>query len=89
MMRVYRGLIHKDDDSDYGLSFVEFPGCVSACENLAECGRAATEALELHIQGMVEDGDAIPEPIDLDAFEHARRESDAFAVFAVRVHIPG
>jgi hypothetical protein len=29
-MRYYVGLLHKDADSDYGVSFPDFPGCITA-----------------------------------------------------------
>ena len=65
-MSNYIGLIHRDDDSDYGVSFPDFPGCVSAGVNLDEARAGAEEALALHIEGMIEDGDAIPEPTSLE-----------------------
>ena len=65
-MSNYIGLIHKDADSDYGVSFPDFPGCVSAGVTLDEARAGAEEALALHIEGMVEDGEAIPEPTLLE-----------------------
>jgi predicted RNase H-like HicB family nuclease len=65
-MSNYIGLIHKDADSDYGVSFPDFPGCVSAGVTLDEARAGAEEALALHIEGMVEDGEAIPEPTSLE-----------------------
>ena len=65
-MANYIGLIHKDANSDYGVSFPDFPGCVSAGTTLDEARAGAEEALALHIEGMIEDGEAIPEPTSLD-----------------------
>lgn len=65
-MANYIGLIHKDPDSDYGVSFPDFPGCVSAGVTLDEARAGAEETLGLHIEGMLEDGDAIPEPTSLE-----------------------
>ncbi len=65
-MANYIGLIHKDPDSDYGVSFPDFPGCVSAGATLDEARAGAEEALSLHIDGMVEDGEGIPEPSSLE-----------------------
>ena len=47
-MTSYIGLIRKDADSDFGVDFPDFPGCVSAGDTLDEARRMAQEALELH-----------------------------------------
>jgi predicted RNase H-like HicB family nuclease len=66
MIMDYIAYLHKDKDSDFGVSFPDFPGCVTAGRTLEEARRMAVEALALHIQGMVEDGIALPEPSKLD-----------------------
>jgi predicted RNase H-like HicB family nuclease len=63
----YIALIHKDPDSDYGVSFPDFPGLVTAGRTLDEARSLAEEALVFHIGGMAEDGEAVPEPSSLDA----------------------
>jgi predicted RNase H-like HicB family nuclease len=65
-MGQYIGLIHKDAGSDYGVSFPDFPGCATAGRTLDEARVMAEEALALHIEGLVEDGEAIPEPTSLE-----------------------
>src|SRR5271163_2459294 len=62
----YIAYLHKDRKSDYGVSFPDFPGCITAGRTLEEARRMAEEALSLHIAGMMKDGDAIPEPSTLD-----------------------
>jgi predicted RNase H-like HicB family nuclease len=78
----YIAYLHKDRDSDYGVSFPDFPGCVTAGRTLDEASRMAVEALALHIQGMMEDGDAVPEPSKIDdiAADAAKRGAIAFLV---------
>ena len=66
-MTSYIGLIRKDADSDFGVDFPDFPGCVTAGVTLDEARRLAQEALELHVAGMVEDGDELPVPSSLEA----------------------
>jgi predicted RNase H-like HicB family nuclease len=61
-MAHYIALIHKDADSDYGVSFPDFPGCITAGATLDEARAMAAEALAMHIEGLGEDGEAIPEP---------------------------
>ena len=62
----YIAYLHKDRNSDFGVSFPDFPGCITAGKTLDEAHRMAAEALALHIAGMVEDGDTIPDPSALD-----------------------
>jgi len=62
----YIALIHKDADSDYGVSFPDFPGIVTAGRSLDEARAMAEEALAFHIEGMAKDGEPIPEASSLD-----------------------
>lgn len=65
-MRQYIALIHKDADSDYGVSFPDLPGCITAGSTLDEARATAVEALALHLEGLSEDGEAAPEPSSLE-----------------------
>jgi predicted RNase H-like HicB family nuclease len=78
----YIAYLHKDRNSDYGVSFPDFPGCITAGKTLDEASRMAAEALAFHIQGMIEDGEAIPEPSKVDdiAADAAKRGAIAFLV---------
>lgn len=58
----YVGLVHKDPDSSYGISFPDFPGCISVGDSLAEVIANGTDALAFHVRGMVSDGENIPSP---------------------------
>jgi predicted RNase H-like HicB family nuclease len=64
-MRYYIGLLHKDPGTDYGVSFPDFPGCVTAGETLDGAHALAAEALSFHIEGMLADGEALPMPTPL------------------------
>jgi len=66
----YIALLHKDPHSDFGVSFPDFPGCVTAGRTLEEARQMAGEALELHIEGLVEDGQEIPRPSRLVDVRH-------------------
>lgn len=65
-MRQYIGLIHKEDASDYGVSFPDFPGVVTAGASLGEARDLAEQALAFHVGGLIDDGEAIPEPSSLE-----------------------
>ncbi len=56
----YPIVIHKDKDSDYGVTVPDLPGCFSAGSTLDEAIAMAKEAIELHIEGLIEEGQAIP-----------------------------
>ncbi|MFX0203692.1 MAG: type II toxin-antitoxin system HicB family antitoxin, partial [Candidatus Hodarchaeota archaeon] len=51
---------------DFGVSFPDFPGCITAGRNIDEAKDMAQEALTLHIQGMIEDGAQLPVPSKLE-----------------------
>jgi len=78
----YVTYLHKDAKSDYGVSFPDFPGCITAGSTMEEARRMAVEALSLHIAGMQEDGEEIPEPSTLDDLQAdpAMKRAVAFLV---------
>lgn len=95
-MRSYIALIHKEAGSDYGVSFPDLPGCITAGVTLDEAKAFAEEALALHLAGMAEDGEAVPEPSSLEGVMADRENRDAVAVLvsvkgavpkAVRINI--
>jgi predicted RNase H-like HicB family nuclease len=67
MMRTYFGILRKDVGTDFGVDFPDFPGCVSAGNSAEEAMSLGQEALNFHIRGMLEDGDAIPPPSTVEA----------------------
>lgn len=79
-MSNYIALIHKDDDSDYGVSFPDLPGCVTAGATLDEARAMAEEALALHLDGLSEDGVALPEPSSLEAVMSDPENRDGVAI---------
>jgi predicted RNase H-like HicB family nuclease len=79
-MRQYIGLIHKDAASDYGVSFPDFPGVVTAGATLDEARAMAEEALAFHIEGLVGDGEAIPEPSRLEDIMTDPENRDGVAI---------
>ena len=95
-MRQYIALIHKDRDSEFGVSFPDLPGCVTAGATLGEARDMAEEALALHLEGLEADGEAIPEPSSLDVVMADKDNQDGVAILvaaplqaakAIRVNI--
>lgn len=64
---LYVALIHKEIDSDYGVSFPDIAGCISAGATIEEAIREAADALSGHIALMKSDGDIVPAPRTADA----------------------
>ena len=79
-IRYYPALLRKDPGSDFGVEFPDFPGCVAAGRTVTEALKAAPEALALHVEGMRDDGDAVPEPSALEAIVGSATARDAAAV---------
>jgi predicted RNase H-like HicB family nuclease len=51
---------------DFGVSFSDFPGCITAGRTIEEAKDMALEALIGHIQVMREMSEAVPDPSNLD-----------------------
>jgi predicted RNase H-like HicB family nuclease len=79
-MADYIALIHKEEDSDFGVSFPDLPGCVSAGSSLEEARRMGAEALAFHVEGLIEDGEPLPEPSTLDTIMRDPDNRDGVAI---------
>jgi predicted RNase H-like HicB family nuclease len=75
----YIAYLHKEKKSDYGVSFPDFPGCITAGKTLEEARRNAAAVLRLHIEGMIEDGEEIPKASTLDDLSSDRAIKGAVA----------
>lgn len=84
-------LIHEEDGA-YGISFPDFPGCVSGGSSLDEALARGREALAFHVEGMIEDGDLLPVPRRLDELKIDPtfiEDADGAAIVAVPLELPG
>jgi predicted RNase H-like HicB family nuclease len=84
-MANYIAIVHKEAKSDFGVSFPDFPGCVTAGQTVDEAKDSAQEALSLHINGMVEDGDQLPSPSKLEDIMADEDSAEAVAYLVVSV----
>ena len=82
MERTYIGLVHKDLDSDYGVSFPDLLGCTTAGSTVAELYQMGAEVLALYLETLAADGDQIPPPGSAD---QALNHEDAFDAIALIV----
>ena len=65
----YPVVIHRDRDSDYGVTAPDLPGCFTAGRTLDEALAMAREAVELHLEGLIEQGQTVPRPGDIDRYK--------------------
>jgi predicted RNase H-like HicB family nuclease len=86
-MRQYIALIHKDADSDFGVSFPDLLGCVTAGTTLDEARDMAAEALALHLEGLEQDGEPIPEPSSLEAIMNDAENRDGVAILVAAPNV--
>jgi predicted RNase H-like HicB family nuclease len=80
----YIALIHKEDNSDYGVSFPDFPGCISAGETLEQARTMAQEAVISHINILKEMHEQVPAPTTLEEIMSCPENRSAIA-FLVEV----
>ena len=73
-MTQYIALLHKNGRKGYGVSFPDFPGCVSAGDTVEDSLRNAAQALALHVDGMREDGEKVPKPRTVEAIREAKQD---------------
>lgn len=84
----YPAILEKEPGSAYGVTFPDFPGCVSAGETAEEALVNAHEALAGHVAFMVQDGDALPKPTPVEKVI-SDPEVTMVAVTVVGVTAPG
>lgn len=58
----YLAVCEPDGENGFGIYFPDLPGCVTYGSDIEEAKKNAKEALELHIYGMQEDGELLPDP---------------------------
>ena len=79
-MTAHIALLRKDVDSDFGVDFPDFLGCITGGTTLREARDMAIEALSLHVEGILTDGESIPEPSTLDQVMADLYHADAVAI---------
>lgn len=63
----YPVVIHKDRDSDYGVTVPDLPGCFSAGDTLDDALAQAAEGIECHLEGLLLDNEPIPTPRSIES----------------------
>ncbi|TNH00175.1 type II toxin-antitoxin system HicB family antitoxin [Testudinibacter sp. TR-2022] len=70
-----------DEKHAYGVVVPDVPGCFSAGDTLEEAFMNAKEAITFHIEGMLEDGDEIPQPKPIEQHQQNTDFQDFILTF--------
>ena len=79
-MHYFYAVVHKDEDSSFGVSFPDLPGCFSAADRVEDIIPNAVEALELWF-----DDQPAVDPMPLDKAREAVADDLAEGAFLVAV----
>jgi len=66
-------VLHSDDGIRYGVTVPDLPGCFSAGDSLDKALDSVREAIDLHLQGLCEEGQDLPLP---QAVAHYQSHAD-------------
>ncbi len=92
-VRYYRATFVPYEEG-YSVAFPDFPGCVTQGKDVQQAALMAEEALSLHVESMVDDGDAIPAPSLLGSplpdwmAEDYAAEAATYTELLVRIDMP-
>lgn len=83
--RNYIAVVKKSKSSHYAVIFPDFSGCVTAGRTLEEAKELAAEALQFHVDGMIEDKEEIPQALTLDKIKRKYKNAEAFLVIEAKI----
>ena len=84
-MTNYIAVIHKEKKSDFGVSFPDFPGCITAGKTVDDAKDMAQEALAGHVGVMLDEGLSLPSPSNLEDILKDGDYKNAAAYFIVSI----
>jgi predicted RNase H-like HicB family nuclease len=64
-------MIIEQGERNYSAYLPDLPGCIATGKTVEELKRRMSQAIELHLRGMREDGLPIPEPTSLAEYVEA------------------
>jgi predicted RNase H-like HicB family nuclease len=64
-------MIIEQGEQNYSAYLPDLPGCIATGKTIEELKQRMSEAIELHLRGLREDGLAIPEPTSLAEYVEA------------------
>lgn len=79
-------VVHKDGTSAYGVTVPDLPGCFSAGDCLDDAIESAHEAISCHLEGLLMDGESLPEQAPLEThWANKAYKGGIWAVVAVDI----
>lgn len=78
--------VFEQTDKSIGIYFPDLPGCISSGDDEQDAIRMAKEALTLHLYGMEEDGEEIPQPSSIRTIQESLDPHEY--VVAIEVWMP-
>ncbi len=67
----YPAVLHKDPDSAYGVTVPDLPGCFSAGDTVDEALSNVMEAIECHLESLLNDDERLPTPKAIEEYAHS------------------
>jgi predicted RNase H-like HicB family nuclease len=80
-----------EENGVFGVSFPDFPGCITGADSEEDAIRKADEVLTFHVAGMLEDGEALPARRSVKALRADPETRDSLAdgvLFLARYELP-
>jgi predicted RNase H-like HicB family nuclease len=87
-MKPYLGIVHKDAESAYGITFPDAPGCFSAADDLDDVFAMAEQAIAAWTDSMLANGLAIPPTRGLSEITAGADWTDSLASSAFLIAVP-
>ena len=80
----YPVVIHKDTDSDFGVTVPDLPGCFSVGRTMDDALTNAAEAIITHVEGLLLDREPVPEPTKIQSHQANADYSDGIWAMVYR-----
>ena len=80
---IYPSIFDYDEDG-ITVTFPDLPGCITCGESTEEAIQSAKECMALHLYGMEEDNDLIPEPSKVEELKTEEKQ----ALMLIEVYMP-
>ena len=61
-------VVIEQGESGYGAHVPDLPGCIAAAETREEVMELIKDAIEFHIEGLIEAGEPVPHPSSVSEF---------------------
>jgi len=78
-------VLHTDDGLRYGVQVPDLPGCFSGGDDLDDALASVQEAIDLHVEGLLEEGQPLPQRLPIA--QHQANAAFAGGIWAV-VDVP-